>query len=157
MLHENSALLQLSDDELLMELVSMFDMPTIPPLEQANVKSRWQFNRLIDQHGGTYSLKEASELLNVTPQTIRRRLRNHQLLGIKWGKQVRLPVWQFCGTEVVPGFKKILALLPLNDPIYSTSFILEPSSHLDGMTLIGALKRGGYGETIERYVKTVSL
>lgn len=95
------------------------------------------------------SRQEAAELLGISPQAVTDRLDAGRLVGMKVGRQWRLPTWQFdldAVSAVLPGLDRLQEVFP-GGPVSLSRWIAEPSPDLDGRTPRQALA-GGDGDRV---------
>ncbi len=100
----------------------------------------WRINLLRD----AWSTPDVSERLGITPQAIRKRIKQKQLLGIKHAGDYRFPRWQFDPhTElgVIRGFSEILTAACI-EPLSLASWLIKPQPALNDRRPIDALKNG---------------
>lgn len=87
---------------------------------------------------------EAAELLEVSEQAILDRLRTGDLIGLKKGREWRLPAWQFSpDTErgVLPGLAKLREAFP-GGAVSMSTWANLPNPDLDGATPADQLAAG---------------
>jgi hypothetical protein len=61
--------------------------------------------------GGHISVMNAARRMNITPAEIRKLYRNGRVIGWRERHRLRLPVWQFSKTGLLPGMDTILEAL----------------------------------------------
>ena len=91
-----------------------------------------------------WTTADVSKCLGITPQAIRKRLKQKQLLGIKHAGDYRFPVWQFDpNTElgIVRGLTDILAST-LMEPLSLAAWMTRPQPTLNDRRPIDVLKAG---------------
>jgi hypothetical protein len=122
------------------------------------------FLRLLNAEGGSVSAKNAAKLYggpnDYSEEAVRKAARNGQLIAIRDGNaSLHFPVWQFGplgGT--LPGLKEALAILsrrPHADILGAVTFFLNPTSRLEGLSPLEALRKGG--EPLVGLVKQLAL
>lgn len=87
---------------------------------------------------------EAAELLEVSEQAVLDRLKSGDLIGLKKGREWRLPAWQFHAdteTGFVPGLSRVGAVFP-GGAVSLTEWAQTPNSDLGGATPADALTAG---------------
>ena len=87
---------------------------------------------------------EAAELLDVSEQAVLDRLESGALIGLKKGREWRLPTWQFNpDTErgFLPGLAELQRVFP-GGAVTLSSWVVAPSVDLDGATPAGELAAG---------------
>ena len=87
---------------------------------------------------------EAAELLDTTPQTIRRLLRVRRLVGFRMSGRWLLPTWQFtpmAEAEVIPDLALLQELFP-GDATALTAWAVTDNVELDGRSPVDALIDG---------------
>lgn len=105
--------------------------------------------------GGHISVAEAARRLNTSPAQIKELYRNGRIIGWRDGRQVRLPVWQFSRTGLLPGMDTILeALRPTawNDDWARMLFFLGEVGSLDGRRPLDLLRQ----KRIEKILPLIS-
>ena len=109
------------------------------------------FIRLLGAEDGSVSAKDAAKLYgganDYSEEAVRKAARSGHLLAIRDGNgNLHFPVWQFGprgGTQ--PGFREVMGILarrPHIDDLGMATFFLNPTSRLDGMSPIEALRKG---------------
>lgn len=90
------------------------------------------------------SRTEAAGLLGISPQAVTDRLEARRLVGMKIGRQWRLPTWQFdldAVLAVLPDLDRLQAVFP-GGPVSLSRWIGEPNPDLAGRTPRQALADG---------------
>lgn len=78
----------------------------------------------------------AAELLHITPQSVTAKLAARKLVGIKLGREWRLPTWQFdpdVSTGVLPDLDTLQAAFP-GGPVTLSRWMLRAQPEFDGRT-----------------------
>ena len=147
-------LLRRNDTELLLGIAEY--LVESAPFE-SSVKARLRlqgalrFRQLLEESGGTYSISEVEQLLGITDDAIRKRVAARKLLAVPVGDHQEYPVWQFGEYGVLPGFERVLRLLPADHFAAQCRFFLAPSESLGGRSPIEALHDGGVDlDAVER-------
>jgi len=94
--------------------------------------------------------KEAAHLLGTSEQAVTDRLEAHDLVGLKQGREWRLPAWQFdpdAERGYLPGLAQIYAVFP-GGPVSLTEWVNVPMPELDGDTPAAALAAGRVKEVV---------
>lgn len=97
------------------------------------------------------SREEAAQLLGVTPQSITARLTSGKLVGIKVGREWRLPAWQFDPDNpsgALPGLDVLQDVFP-GGPVSLTRWVLAARPEFSGRSARDALARGDGAAVIE--------
>jgi hypothetical protein len=79
---------------------------------------------------------DAANLLGITAQSVTSKLASAKLIGIKVGREWRLPRWQFDpdnASGVLPDLDKLQAAFP-GGPVSLTNWITRPQPDFDGRT-----------------------
>lgn len=103
---------------------------------------------LREAEGGTFSVEAARPFLGgISRQAVLERFKNGRLVGWRASRQnaVRLPVWQFTDSGLLPGLEETLALLrrdPDLDAWGIALFFLTPRPALDGRRPLDLLRDG---------------
>ena len=87
---------------------------------------------------------EVAELLDVSEQAVLDRLESGALIGLKKGREWRLPTWQFnpdAERGFVPGLAELQQVFP-GGAVTLSSWVTAPSVDLDGTTPADALAAG---------------
>lgn len=93
---------------------------------------------------------EAAELLEVSPQAVLDRLRAGDLVGVRKGREWRLPTWQFdadLADGVVPGLRALSAVFS-GGVVSLSAWVLTPNVDLDGAAPMVALARGRVADVV---------
>ncbi|SDE50437.1 helix-turn-helix domain-containing protein [Rhodococcus tukisamuensis] len=98
---------------------------------------------LHDQYGARQALadsgltcKQAAALLGVREQAITAKIDEGKLIGIKRGREWRLPAWQFVpdnAAGIVPGLDELQKVFP-GGPVSLSAWMAAPSVEFDGRT-----------------------
>jgi excisionase family DNA binding protein len=128
------------------------------PAPDATTVVRAVFDDLADQFAQRravaadgISRDEAAELLGVTPQSITARLASGKLVGIKIGREWRLPAWQFDPDDpsgVLPDLDVLQDVFP-GGPVSLTRWMLAVRPEFDGRSAREAWAGGGGAAVIE--------
>ncbi len=77
---------------------------------------------------------DTAELLGITPQSVTAKLASRKLVGIKHGREWRLPTWQFdpdVPTGVLPDLDALQDVFP-GGPVSLSQWMLRPQPEFDG-------------------------
>lgn len=133
----------LDDKALIAELLiqALDDDPLTPKALRLRLQGQLALRRLLDQHGGALSAAEVGQLLDITADAVRKRVRRGGLLALPRGAHQVFPVFQFDveAGRVVPGFDALLAVLETDSAPAKLRFFLTPDRDL-GTTPIEALR-----------------
>lgn len=152
---QDPRLMALDDKTLVAELLihALEDDPLTPKALRLRLRGQLALRRLIGQHGGSLTAAEVAQLLDITPDAVRKRSRRGGLLTLPRGGHSVFPLFQFDveAGRIVPGFSELLALLDTDSAPAKLRFFLTPDQDL-GTTPIEALRDGGQGvrELLER-------
>lgn len=100
---------------------------------------------------------EAAELLDVSEQAVLDRLKAGDLLGLKKGREWRLPTWQFSADTAqgfVPGIDAIRRVFP-GGVVSLTEWMTTPNVELDGATPAEALVAERFDD-VDRVARTAT-
>jgi hypothetical protein len=136
-------LLALDDKALVAELLiqALGDDPLTPKTLRLRLQGQLALRRLLAQHGGTLSAAEVGQLLDISADAVRKRVRRGGLFALPRGAHQVFPVFQFDveAGRVVPGFDALLAVLETDSAPAKLRFFLTPDRDL-GTTPIEALR-----------------
>ena len=82
------------------------------------------------------SRTQAAQLLGIAPQSITAKLESHTLIGIRQGREWRLPRWQFDPDNisgVLPDLDVLQELFP-GGPVSLARWMTRPTPDFDGLT-----------------------
>lgn len=136
-------LLSADDKTLLAEL--LIEALRTDPLASKELRLRLRgqlaLHRLLDDNGGTLTTAEVAQLLGITPDAVRKRVRRGGLLAVPRGGHSVFPVFQLDVDKrrVVPGFDDILSQLDTASAPAKLRFFLTPDQDL-GKPPIDALR-----------------
>jgi hypothetical protein len=114
----------------------------------ADLSDQFAQRRQLAQDG--ISRDDAAELLGITPQSVTSKLTSGKLVGIKVGREWRLPRWQFDAdnaTGVLPDLHELQAVFP-GGPISLTNWITRAQPDFDGRTPREEMVMHGSGPVI---------
>lgn len=146
----------MGDHELLAHLVlsGMDSQPAMSREARLKLQGRVAFREMISAHGGVLSQQQASEMLGISPDGVRKRASRDKLLAIKQGDHHVYPVFQFGDNgEVVPHFDEVLELLDSRSDVARVRFFLAQDSDL-GKSVIEALNSQGDLDVIRRKARS---
>ncbi len=87
---------------------------------------------------------EVAELLEVSEQAVLDRLESGALIGLKKGREWRLPIWQFdpdAERGFVPGLAELQQVFP-GGAVTLSAWVAAPCADLDGTTPVAELAAG---------------
>ena len=88
---------------------------------------------------------QVADRLRIQPAAVTQRFRKQQLLGIKAGKQLQFPIWQFDDTTesgIVDGLTAVIVAAVAARPMELASWFIRPQPSLDDATPLQAPKSG---------------
>lgn len=139
-------LLSLDDKTLVAELLiqALEEDPLTSKTLRLQLRGQLALRHLLDQHGDTLTTSEVAQLLDITPDAVRKRSRRGGLLALPRGGHSVFPVFQFDveAGRVLPGLDEILLLLDTDSAPAKVRFFLTPDRDLD-QTPIDALRNAG--------------
>ena len=97
------------------------------------------------------SRDDAAELLGITAQSVTAKLASRKLVGIKVGREWRLPPWQFdpdVATGVLPDLDALQAVFP-GGPVSLSRWMLRAQPEFDGRNAREEMILHGSGPVIE--------
>lgn len=113
------------------------------PLALARLRGQQARSAFLSEEGGTLSATEVAELVGISRQAINKRRQAGQLLALPIGRHgFAYPVWQFAGSDVLPGFVTVLGHLAGHDPWMQARFFLSPDPRLDDSRPLDGLRQG---------------
>ena len=135
----------LDDTELtaaMLEQVIRFKEVPISTEARLRLEGAKRFQQLIEEAGGTYDIQQVCEILNVGPDTVRKRVKKRQLIAISKGDHYVYPVWQFTNNKVLNGLQDVLNVLVDDDATSQCVFMLTPLDNIEvALTPVDLLKR----------------
>ena len=107
------------------------DIPPAPHarlIAEATARSRTaSFRaRLSDQAGGMLDRREVAEMLGVSPATVGVLRRRREILGVRFGREIRYPGGQFLNGKTLAGLQRILMALGDMEPWVMLQSLLVP-------------------------------
>ena len=121
------------------------------PSQRRGIEYRRQ---LIERAGGTLSVDQVAELIKVTPEAVRNRIRTRSYIAVPDAKDYGLPAIQFEDGHEIRGLRTVLRAIPMESPYMRLDWLLSPEPRLQGRRPIDVL-RGG--ENIEEVKSAASL
>jgi len=112
------------------------------PTDAARLRGIQYREALLERAGGSLTVESTARMLGVTGEAIRKRLREHSLLGIKAAKGYLIPALQFEGGQELPGLRRVLRALPVESPWMRLDWLLSPEPRLEGKSPVQALGNG---------------
>ena len=82
------------------------------------------FRTALDDSGGTFSLGEVTDLLNISPIEVQGRVVRKSLLAVDFEGELQFPIWQFVGAEVIEELSELLSILKEFSPASVILFFL---------------------------------
>ncbi|GAF48819.1 helix-turn-helix domain-containing protein [Rhodococcus wratislaviensis] len=113
-----------------------------------NLRRQYQARRAVVE--ASLTRPEAAELLDVSEQAVLDRLKAGDLVGLKKGREWRLPSWQFSADSelgFVPGLARVSAVFA-GGVVSLTEWALAPNSDLDGATPAEVLAAGHVDDVV---------
>jgi hypothetical protein len=89
----------------------------------------------------SFTRDEAARLVGVTPQAVSDKLGRGEPLGVKEGREWRLPKWQFDLDGVLPGLHEVGAAFP-GGVVALSRWMARENADLGGLTPRAAIIRG---------------
>jgi excisionase family DNA binding protein len=112
---------------------------------------RTQFAQRQQLAANSITRDDAAELLGISAQSVTDKLAAGKLVGIKVGREWRLPAWQFdpdMPDSVLPDLNIVQTVFP-GGPVSLSQWILRPQPEFDGRTPREELIRHGSAGVIE--------
>jgi hypothetical protein len=100
---------------------------------------------LLDQEGGSLTVREVSRILGTTPEVVEERRAAGSLLALAEKGDVYIyPSWQFTAQGTVPGLEAVLRDLCRHNrhPLAKVRFFLSPNIRLENQRPLHLLRRG---------------
>ncbi|MDI9913766.1 antitoxin Xre/MbcA/ParS toxin-binding domain-containing protein [Rhodococcus sp. IEGM 1379] len=94
--------------------------------------------------------KQAAHQLGIRKQAITAKIDEGKLIGLKQGREWRLPAWQFVpdsASEIVPRLDALQAAFP-GGPVSLSAWMNKPSNEFDGRTPLQELLAHGPGGVV---------
>jgi excisionase family DNA binding protein len=95
-----------------------------------------QFAQRRELAANSFGRQEAAKLLSISPQSVTDKLESRKLVGIKVGREWRLPRWQFDPDNVtgaLPDLDVLQAAFP-GGPVSLSRWVMRPNPEFDGRT-----------------------
>jgi excisionase family DNA binding protein len=128
------------------------------PSPDSTAVTRATFDDLSDQFAQRRQLvangisrDEAAELLGVSPQSVTARLNSGKLVGIKSGREWRLPTWQFDPDDpagVLPDLDTLQDVFP-GGPVSLSRWMLQDRPEFDGRSAREEIVRHGSAAVLD--------
>jgi hypothetical protein len=112
------------------------------PLLPALLRGVQQRRQLSSAEGGMLSADLFAKALGVSRQAVDKQRRRGQLLAVRAGNVWRYPAWQIADGAVLPGLRRVLALLPGQSAWTVIAFCLSRNMRLGGRRPLDLLRRG---------------
>lgn len=131
-------LLGASDAKLNEEVLLMIQMESArSERESEMIRKRAEANKaffnMLDENGGVLKVKDVSDILGLTRQTIANQREKNKLIAIRAGHDFRFPGFQFKGSKKISHLEDVLAKLPKEiSGVAKTSFFLNKMELPDG-------------------------
>lgn len=100
--------------------------------------------------GRSLARREAAGRLGVSAQAVSDMLDRGALVGLKEGREWRIPAWQFDGespTGILPGLRVVASRFP-GSVVSLSRWMDRENPDLDGMTPLAALRRGNVEDVL---------
>lgn len=113
-----------------------------------NLRLEFEARRAVIEESLTRS--EVSELLDISEQAVLDRLESGALIGLKKGREWRLPTWQFnpdAERGFVPGLAELQQVFP-GGAVTLSNWVTAPSTDLDGATPAAELAAGHVDQVV---------
>jgi hypothetical protein len=121
----------------------MTDLGSADLLASAKLRGLETKRRVIEQLGGTLTVREVADLLGITRQAVGKRRSLNQLIGLLQGsRSYAYPAFQFERGETLTGLKEISEALSSHDPWAQLLFFAGANDRLNGRTPLEALRTG---------------
>jgi len=120
------------------------------PFAAARLRGVRERERLLSEEGGTWSVEQVAQHLQLTRQAINHRRKQGTLLGLDAGRHgFRYPAWQFARTGIVAGLEQVLAALKHLDPWMQQAFMLGKNTRLKDKRAIDVLRDGNVSSVVK--------
>lgn len=128
----------------------------LSPMDRARLRGVERKQSLLEE-SGYMTATNAAEILGVTKEAVRKRVRGGTLIGMKVGARLAIPSVQFADRAVVPGLSAVLSAMSIHNPWMRLEWLLAPEPRLDDQTPIGVLKAGNDQERVVGAARMVGL
>jgi hypothetical protein len=111
-------------------------------LQEARQRGLARMAELIKAAGPVLDAGAVCSLLEISNETLSRKVSEKQLLAISCGAARVFPAFQFQAGEVDPGLAEVLAALDTDSPFVALSFLLSKNPDFDGKSACELLLAG---------------
>ncbi|MBC8146237.1 MAG: hypothetical protein H7X80_11685 [bacterium] len=116
---------------------------SLDPFASAILRSAAVKRQLHEDAGGTFTTAELTELLDITQQSIDKRVQRGKLIAIRNASgDLRFPAIQFTDGGTVRGLEQVLDAFTVDNPWTRLSVLLSRSDAVGGIRVIDALRSG---------------
>lgn len=112
------------------------------PIAKARIRGLEHRNELLSRAGGTLTVSDVATMLGISSAAVRKRVANHQLIGIPTDGGYQIPAIQLDENGVVPGLPEVLQSYQLDSPLMCLNWLTSPQSQLDDRRPIDVLMTG---------------
>ena len=125
----------------LMEMLALVPVRESPEL-RVRLRGAIARRELLEQEGGVVSPSSAAKLLHISRQAVGQRRVAGKLLGVETPTGYLYPIWQFDGSELLPGIEETLAVLKDHDSWMQFIFFLTSNDATGGRRPLDLLRKG---------------
>lgn len=123
-------------------------------VEKARLRGIRYREELLERAGGTMTVEEVSELLEVSQEAVRRPIRENRLIAFRKARGYTLPAIQFDQGREIEGLRRVLGAMRVVDPWTRLDWLINSEPRLEGRRPIDVLRAG---EDIDQVVMAAEL
>lgn len=110
-------------------------------VDRARLEGARYRRELLEQAGGALSVGEAAKLLGISPQAVRKRIKDHSLIGIPGAKGYAIPNIQFQDESTLPHLGEVLKAMPVDSAWMQLDWLMSPEPRLGDESPVNLLKK----------------
>lgn len=121
---------------------SHWQSASLSAVDKARLRGVAYRQTLLDWAGGSLSVDAVADMLGVSGEAVRKRIRRQRLIGIRTPRGYGVPAVQFDQGQEIPGLSQALAALSLDSPWMRLEWLMSPEIRLDDQAPMDALRSG---------------
>lgn len=125
----------------LMEMLALAPVQESPEL-RVRLRGAIARREFLEQEGGVVNPSSVAKLLHISRQAVGQRRVAGKLLGVETPTGYLYPIWQFDGSELLPGIEETLAVLKDHDSWMQFVFFLTNNDATSGKRPLDLLRKG---------------